>query len=152
MLNFSNPDTLFVLNAFLFQVILIVHFSLRKWAFDAYTLKYGWIVYALSLPAAVVSILLIMGSKTWSLWLGGFLYLIWAVFGYAVEYVKKIEWLNPIRWPIFGPYVSLYLATVMFYWWPLGIVSRPLWFAFAVLFIVSTILNVASHQEALQNV
>src|SRR3990170_855987 len=152
MLNFSNPDTLFVLTAFLLQVILIVHFSLRKWAFDAYTLKYGWIVYALSLPAAVVSILLIMGSKTWSLWLGGFLYLIWAVFGYAVEYVKKIEWLNPIRWPIFGPYVSLYLATVMFYWWPLGIVSRPLWFAFAVLFIVSTILNVASHQEALQNV
>jgi hypothetical protein len=63
-----------------------------------------------------------------------------------VEYVGEIEWRNPIRWPVFGPYVFLYLATVMFYWWPLALVSKPLWYVYAVLFSASTILNVTSHR------
>jgi hypothetical protein len=43
------------------------------------------------------------------------------------------------------PYVLLYLGTVMFYWWPLGLLSRPLWIAYAVLFVIGTGLNVTSH-------
>jgi len=146
MFGLESLEVLFVIWAFLFQAVLIVHFSLRKWAFDRYTLKFGWIVYAMSIPAVVVSLLLLLGGKTWSLWMGGFIYLVWAVYGYAVEYVKRIQWRNPIRWPIFGPYVFLYLATIMFYWWPLGLVSRPLWYVYAVLFIISTTLNVTSHK------
>ena len=115
MSGLDNLDILFVIWAFLFQIVLIIHFSLRKWSFDTYIMQYGWIVYAMSVPATVVSILLLLGDKTWSLWLGGFIFLIWAIFGYAVEYVKKITWRNPIRWPILGPYLVLYLATVMFY-------------------------------------
>ena len=146
MFELDNLEILFVITAFLFQVILIIHFLLRKWAFDAYIMKYGWIVYALSVPAAAVSVLLLSGGMTWSLWLGGFLYITWAIYGYVVEYVKKIEWRDPIRWSIFAPYLFLYLATVMFYWFPLALVSRPLWYVFAVLFIISTILNLTSHK------
>jgi hypothetical protein len=109
-------------------------------------MRYGWIVYALGVSAVVVSILLLLGGKTWSLWIGGFIYLIWGIYGYTGEYAKGIHWWNPIHWPIFGPYVFLYLATIMFYWWPLGLVSRPLWYVYAVLFIVSTTLNVTSHK------
>ncbi len=111
-------------------------------------MRYGWIVYGLSIPAAAVSVLLILGGKACSLWLGGFVYLIWAIYGYAVEYVRKTEWRNPIRWPIFGPYMTLYLATVMFYWWPMALIWNPLWYMYAVLFIVSTVLNVTSHKGA----
>lgn len=146
MSNIENLDLLFVVWAFLFQVVLITHFSLRKWFFDTYILKFGWLVYALSIPAVVVSVLLLAGRKPWSLWIGGLIYLIWAIFGYSVEYVKRIRWRNPIRWPIFGPYVFLYLATIMFYWWPLALISKPLWYVFAILFIVSTVLNVSSHK------
>jgi hypothetical protein len=109
-------------------------------------MRYGPLVYAQSIPAAAVSVLLLLGGKTWSLWLNGFVFLIWAIFGYSVEYAKGIQWRNPIRWSIFGPYVFLYLATVMFYWWPLALVSKLLWVVYAVLFIVSTILNVTSHK------
>jgi hypothetical protein len=145
MFDLDNFEILFVVWAFLFQTVLIIHFALRKWNFDI-TIRYGWVVYALSVPAVMVSIVLLLGGKTWSLWLGGFIYLIWAIYGYTVEYVKGIQWRNPIRWPIYGPYVFLYLSTVMFYWWPLGLVSRPLWYVYAVLFIVSTILNITSHK------
>lgn len=147
MSGFDNLELLFVVTAFLFQIALIVYFAARKYAFD-FALKYGWIVYALSLPAAGVSLILLLGGMPLSLWLGGFLYLTWAIFGYAVEYALGISWRHPVRWPIFIPYVILYLATAMFYWWPLGLVSRPLWFVYTLLFIVSTVLNIASHKGA----
>jgi len=145
MSGLDDLEILFVASSFLFQSILIVHFALRKWHFD-YVMRYGWIVYGLSLPAAVVSMLLLLNGKTWSFWLGGVIYLVWAVYGFAVEYIKKIQWRNPTRLPIFGPYLFLYLAAVMFYWWPLGLISKPLWYVYAVLFIISTTLNVTSHK------
>jgi len=145
MSKLDNLDKLFVVWAFLFQVVLIVHFALRKPFFESYTLKFGWIVYALCIPAAVISVILLRGGKSWSFWLGGFLFLPYAAFGYWVDYAVKIQWRNPLRLSIMLPYVFLYLATVMFYWWPLALLRRPLWFAFAILFVIGTILNVTSH-------
>lgn len=142
----SDPfETLFVISAFLFQIVLIVHFALRKWRFGL-AMRYGPIVYALSIPAAMLSIVLLSNHKPWAFWMSGFIYLVWAVFGYLVEYrLKMTEWREPIRWSIFIPYVSLYLATVMFYWWPLVRIYKPLWYGYAVLFAISTILNIKSH-------
>lgn len=139
-------DTLFVVMAFLFQIALIIHFTLRRWAFNT-ALRYGPLVYALALPAAALSLAQINAGKPWYLWLAGLLYAAWAAFGYYVEYVRHIQWRSPIYWPIFVPYVALYLATVMFYWWPVGILSRPLWYVYAALFVVATVLNISSHHR-----
>ncbi|MFN2264708.1 MAG: hypothetical protein ACK2UM_10640 [Anaerolineales bacterium] len=143
--NLDRFDKLFIVWAFLFQIFLIVHFALRKPFFESYTIKFGWIVYALCIPAVVISIILLRGGKIWSFWLGGFLFLIYAVFGYWVDYVAKIPWRNPIQLSIAFPYVFLYLVTVMFYWWPLWRLGRPLWFVYAILYIIATILNIISH-------
>ena len=145
MFHLDNLEILFVVWAFFFQIVHIVHFALRKRFFESYTIKIGWIVYALSIPAVVISIVLLLGGKTWSFWLGGFLFPVFAAYGYRVDYVKKIQWRNPLRLSIMFPYVFLYLGTVMFYWWPLALLSRPLWVVFAVLFVIGTILNVTSH-------
>jgi hypothetical protein len=137
-------DTLFVLWAFLFQVVLIVHFALRRWRFQT-AIRYGPAVYALGIPALAISILLLLNGKSWSFWLGGLLYFFWGVFGYGVEYRRCIQWRSPILWPVFAPYIALYLATIMFYWFPLALIAKPLWYAYAALFAVSTVLNVKSH-------
>ena len=146
MAGMDKQDVLFVVWAFLFQIALIVHFALRKWAFGVVE-SYGWITYALGIPAAIVSVILLSGGKDWSLWLGGFLCLAWAILGFTVEYALGItDWRGPVvRWEILIPYVGLYLATLMFYWWPLANIGRPLWFVATVLFIVGTVLNIASH-------
>jgi hypothetical protein len=138
-------DKLFVVWAFLFQIILIAHFALRKPFFASYTVKYGWIVYALCIPAVVISVILLLGGKSWSFWLGGFLFLLFAAFGFWVDYVAQIPFRNPLRLSVLFPYIFLYLTTVMFYWWPLGQLSRPLWLAYAILFVIATILNITSH-------
>ena len=145
MTHLDSLDTLFVIWAFTFQIILILHFAVRKRFFESYTQKYGWLVYTLSIPAAIISLILLVGGKSWSFWLGGFLFLVYAAYGYRVDYIKQIQWRNPLRKDIVFPYVTLYLATVMFYWWPLAILSKPLWYIFGVLFVIGTVLNVTSH-------
>jgi len=116
MFGLDNLDTLFVIWAFFLQIILIIHFAIRKPFFETYTKKFGWIVYALCIPAAVISIILLLGGKSWSFWFGGFLFLIYAAYGYWIDYIKGIQWRNPLRKDIMFPYVTLYLGTVMFYW------------------------------------
>lgn len=145
MIRFDNLDTLFIIWAFFFQIALIIHFAIRKPLYESYTEKYGWIVYALSIPAAVISIVIFLGGKSWSFWLGGFLFLVYAAYGYRIDYVKKIQWRNPLDKSILFPYITLYLATVMFYWWPLGQLNRSLWMFYAVLFVIATYLNITSH-------
>ena len=145
MESLDNLDLLFIIWAFFFQIVLIIHFAIRKRYFESYTLKYGWLVYALSIPAVIISIILLLGGKSWSLWVGGFLFLVFAIYGYRVDYVKKIQWRKPLQRSIMFPYAFMYLATVMFYWWPIGQLSRPLWIVYGVLFVIATILNLTSH-------
>jgi hypothetical protein len=149
-MDYPDPlEALFVASAFLFQAILIVHFTLRKWRFEL-AMCYGWLVYALSIPFTILSIVLLLNGKNWSLWLGGFIYLIWGIYGFWIEYVSKIEWRDPIRWTVFSPYIFLYLSTVMFFWWPLALIYKPLWYVYAILFTISTFLNISSHKRKLQ--
>lgn len=138
-------DLLFVLFAFLVQLVLITHFALRRWAFPT-AIRFGVLVYGLSIPAVIVSALLLAGGKPWYLWVAGILYLAWATYGYIVEYVLHLNWRTPIRWSVLVPYLVLYLAALMLYWWPLATISRPLWYVYAALFVVSTLLNILSHR------
>jgi hypothetical protein len=137
-------NSIYIIVAVLFQVVLIVHFALRKWHF-ATAIRYGRPVYALSIPAAGICVILLLGGISWSFWLGGFIYLAWAMYGYINEYIRGVQWRTPIHWPIFGPYIGFYLATVMLYWWPLALIYKPLWYAYGILFLTSTYLNVTSH-------
>jgi hypothetical protein len=144
----SWSEALFATTALLIQALLVAYFALRTWAFDA-AMDLGWIVYALAVPALVVSIFLIRDRQPWYLWIAGFLYAAWAAYGYYVDIASPVDWRSPILWPVFLPYVVLYIATQMYYWFPLGRLPRPtgrrLWFVYAALFVVSTGLNLASH-------
>ncbi len=39
----------------------------------------------------------------------------------------------------------LYLAVSIFYWFPMVCIAKPLWFAYAILFILITIFNLNSY-------
>jgi hypothetical protein len=137
-------DRQYVIIAFVIQVALVLFFAVRTWSLDA-ALSIGWIVYALAIPALAVSVILLRAGRPWYLWFAGFAYAAWASFGFVVEYVDPIDWRSPIVWPVFVPYIGLFLLAQMFYWWPLARIDRRLWIAYAVLFVMSTALNFASH-------
>ena len=142
MKKIQNP--VFVIWAFTFQLLLIIHFTIRITNFE-FAINYGWVIYLLSLVGLIVSIQQIKNMEGWVFWIGGFIFLTWAIFGFLVEYIFNISWRLPIIWPIFIPYISLYLATVVFYWWPLGKIKKTYWYVYSILFVISTYLNVASH-------
>lgn len=141
----DNFEKTFVIWAFVLQIVLIVHFAIRKPLFESYTNKFGWIVYALCIPAVIISVILMRGGKDWTYWAGGVLYLVYALFGFWVDYVAKINFRAPFK-PLPGiPYVILYLAAIMFYWWPLWPISRLLWALYTVLYVIAMVLNIKSH-------
>ena len=105
----------------------------------------GRSVYALCIPAVIISVILMRGGKSWHFWLGGFLFLIYAIYGYYIDYVAQIQFRNPFQLSIAIPYVILYLGTVMFYWWPLWPLSRLLWGRYTVLYVIAMVLNIRSH-------
>jgi hypothetical protein len=144
MLGLDKHASLFVIWAFVLQICLIVLFAIRKSNLE-FILQYGWFFYLLSIPAVIVSVIMLRNGKEFSFWIGGFIFLVWAIFGYVIEYKFGIKWRNPIVWSVFVPYVVLYLGTIMFYWFPLGILSRPLWYLYAVLFALGSYLNITSH-------
>lgn len=146
----GSLEILFVAWAFLFQIVLIIHYILRKWR-TRIALRYGPIVYGMAIPAFLISILILLDGQAWYFWIGGFFCLAWGMFGYWVDYVKGIQWRSPPYWTVFIPYIFLYLATIMFYWWPVGLISRPLWYLYALLFILSTVLNVTSHKGIVED-
>ena len=141
----NKYQTLYVFWSFLFQILLIIHYAIRKWAFS-YTQRYGWLFYVLGIPALIISIVILRGGEDWGFWVGGLLQFVWSIYGYYIEIFKKITtWRNPLRWSVAGPYVFLYLATSMFYWWPLANISKTYWLIYTVLFVISMVLNIASH-------
>jgi len=141
----KKMEALFAGWAFTLQIILIIHFAVRKRFFETYTMRYGWIVYALSIPAAIISIILLAKGQGWYFWLGGFLFVLFAAFGYYVDYILAVPWRDPIVPRVMFPYVTLYLATIMFYWWPLWPISRLLWALYTVLYVIAMVLNIKSH-------
>jgi hypothetical protein len=144
MSGLDRLDLLYVGWSFFFHIALIALFAVRKVNLDA-ILKYGWVFYALSIPAVVVSVLILRGGKPFSFWIAGFVFLVWAIFGYVVEYQMGINWRGELVWPVLVPFVLLYLTTVMFYWWPVGQFSQMLWYLYAAFFAIETYLNVSSH-------
>ncbi len=137
-------DRLFISASLFIQSMLVVFFALRLWAFPL-AMKLGWIVYMLALPAVAISIILMRAGKAWYYWTAGFLYASWSGFGAVVDIIWPVEWREPIYWPVFIPYVFLYLCGVMLYWWPLAKIHRLSWFIYSALFILSTLLNLATH-------
>ncbi len=108
-------------------------------------MKFGWIVYVLALPAVAISIIFIRAGKTWYYGTAGFLCEAWSGFGVVVDIIWPVEWREPIYWPVFVPYVFLYLCGVMLYWWMLAKIHRSSWLIYFALFILSTLLNLAAH-------
>jgi len=143
--SFDKLDKLYVIWAYTLLIILILHFAVRQAFFETYTLKYGWLVYALCIPAVIISIILMRGGKSWHFWLGGFLFLLFAIFGYYVDYIAQIQFRAPFQASVGIPYVLLYMGMLMFYWWPLWPMSRLLWGGYTILYVIAMVVNIRSH-------
>ncbi len=76
-----SSRALFTGFAFLFQVCLLANFSVRRWR-PALERRYGWLVYALSLPALLLSAVFLADGEPSIIWAGPLVLFAWGGFGY----------------------------------------------------------------------
>lgn len=82
------------------------------------------IVISAALPVAIVGLLNALAGRSiahWGIPLG---YVIWAVGAYLVDHRLKIEYREPRRPLVLGPYLVLFYISVIALWaltWPLGV-------------------------------
>lgn len=89
----------------------------------------------------------LLGWQSWRLYVGPLLMAAWSAFGAYVDLLRPRPWRVPIDWSVSAPFLVLSLSAQMFLWWPLWTMERAAWAIYLVLFIPSTILNVANHRE-----
>jgi hypothetical protein len=142
-----NQDILqtgFVILAFVIQVMLVGSFAARNWK-PSIEEKLGWLVYGMGLPASVLGVLFLVNDQPWYYWTATLLFTVWAAFGYMVDVVLRVKWRNPPRWPIFIPYVVLFVSSLLAFWVPLWFIRPVLWIIYALLYAAHTALNMYSH-------
>ena len=139
--------TLFVAFAFAAQVLLVVNFAARNWR-PVLERRYGWVVYALGIPAALLAAILTVAHQPAYAALACVLYALWAAFGYYVDTYRQLAWRQPTRWTILLPYVLLFIASQLAFWIPLWYVGLGYWVAYGALYVANTALNLFSHRRA----
>jgi D-alanyl-D-alanine carboxypeptidase len=140
----DHAPPVFIGFGFLVQGLLVADFAARRWR-PRLERRYGWLVYALGVPSAGLAILMASSGSPWWQVLAFGLFGVWAAIGAWVDFIRPVAWRSPPRWPVFVPYVGLFVACLFAFWIPLWAVSLPLWLAFGVLYAVHTALNIASH-------
>jgi len=77
MITNSTLRILFVLFAFLVQVLLVANFAASNLRL-ALEQRYGWIIYGLGIPAVMLGILLLVARESWAIVAAPFIYAVWA--------------------------------------------------------------------------
>ena len=127
------------------QALLLAFFAARRWSRPAAD-RFGWVVYAFAGLGLPLGAWLFLDGQSWRLFVGPLLAAAWAAFGAIVDVWRPSDWRRrPIAWNVLVPYLALYYSAQMFLWWPLWDIERAAWAAFLVLFVPSTVLNVAGH-------
>jgi hypothetical protein len=139
-------QALFVAFAFLAQVLLIINFAARNWR-PLLERRYGWLIYAMGIPGIGLGILFLARAQPWTVVAAPLVYAIWAAFGYYVDMVRQIKWRSPPRWPVFIPYVALFMAGQFLFWIPLWYVGLAYWIIYTVMYFLNTGLNIYSHRK-----
>ncbi len=75
------------------------------------------------IPTLIILIINIFYQRDWWFWLFPLLYLIFISYEIIVDYIKKVEFRNPINKKILIPYLILYYVSIILMWgltWTLG--------------------------------
>ena len=84
----------------------------------------GILYMVLGIPTLIIAIINIFFQREWWFWIFPLLFLIFIVFEFIIDYVKKIEFRNPRKNQILIPYLILYYVSIILMWgltWTLGI-------------------------------
>jgi hypothetical protein len=113
----------------LFASVLIINLSsaVMLWArarHSSWEGPAGLAVIGAALPVAVVGLLNALDSRGTAYWAIPLAFVVWALSAYLLDYRLKVQFREPRRPLILGPYLALFYVSVIGLWgltWPLGV-------------------------------
>ncbi|MEN6479025.1 MAG: hypothetical protein ABFD20_05245 [Anaerolineales bacterium] len=113
----------------LFASVLLINLgsAMMHWARGrrpAWAHTAGLVVVGAALPVAIVGLLNTLAGRSLAHIALPLTYVVWAVGAYLLDYRLKIEFRDPRRPLLFGPYLVLFYVSVIALWaftWPLGV-------------------------------
>ncbi len=145
MSTLNNYEVVFISAAFLYQFLLLLNFVGRNFR-PVLERKYGWILYALSVPALITGGIYLLAGQPWYYILALALFALWGGFGYYIDIYRKVKWRNPTRAAVMIPYVVLYMGSQFAFWIPLWYLGMTYWWVFTGFYAVNTVLNIVGHR------
>ena len=91
----------------------------------------GYVMIALSIPAAIALVALLRAGAGWRHWIGPFVYLVFIAFMVGVDYIWRIEFRSPVRYDVLVPYLALFFGSIVLMGAPMLRLNRRLWFVTA---------------------
>ena len=145
MSTFTSYEFVFIAAAFTYQVLLLFNFIGRNLRPEIER-KFGWILYALSVPALFIGAIYFLNQQPWYYGSAFLLFALWGGFGYYIDVYRKIPWRNPTRVSVMIPYIGLYVGSLFSFWIPLWYLGMAYWWAFTIFYAVNTVLNIVGHR------
>ena len=145
MVHVSALQVTFAAFGILMMTMLFGNFVARNWKPEL-ELRYGWVIYAMGIPGLVLAGLYLL-AEGMSVFFpaASLVFTAWALFGFVVDRVAKVQWRRPTVPQIFVPYVTLYVAWQVLYWIPMWSIGRVYWVVYTLLFSAATCLNLRAH-------
>jgi len=89
--------------------------------------KLGYVMIALSLPAAAALIAFIRAGAGWLQWTGLLVYLAFILLMVMVDYLRPVEFRAPVRYTILVPYLVLFFGSILLMGLPMYNLNQLLW-------------------------
>jgi len=102
--------------------------------------RLGYVMIALSVPAALTLVTFVRAGADWRQWIGPATYLAFVALEIVVDYVFPIEFRSPRRNGILVPYLVLFFGSIFLMGLPMFRLDRGLW----LVTVASTTLLLAS--------
>ncbi len=103
----------------------------------------GYVIIALSIPAAVALAAFLRAKTDWRQWIGLVVFIAFVILMVCIEYLWPVEFRSPVRVEILVPYLLLFFGSILLMGLPMFRLNRGLWLvtvATTILLLISMIV------------
>lgn len=118
ILDFSE---FFIINIFNLSVFALFLSRVKK---PEVSSKIGIFTIILGIPTLIIAIINFILLREWWYWIFPLLFVVFLLFTFIVDYIKKVEFRNPRKLSILIPFLILFYVSIILMWgltWALGV-------------------------------
>ena len=98
--------------------MFVLRVKKKEWAGPA-----GTLTISMGIPTGIIAVINLLNGRDWWLWVYPFLFVVFCLFTYIVDYALKIEFRKPRNLKILVPFLLIFYISIILMWgvtWSIG--------------------------------